>query len=328
MKTQFVYMGRKPSLASRRELLELMPVLDIEYIPYDGGDIETENRFGYLTIKWDWLRSFFDAPDIACLSLQKADIKEAGITKHWGFYSLDSDLDHQFYITDLGDKLDARAKANGFKTNMAWMFCHEFLHGHVWGRTRNVLASAQSVHAWEEQGKLKEHLAEAMEDYQTQATLIEKLLALVGLLKKKPTLTLHKRLPSPYNRYISQGYGVENPIYKITGRHIGIDYSCPVGTPIYAPADGEVIVSGNSGELGNFCYFRYIWEGKTRVERNLHLKAVPNLGKRKRGWIIGFSGNTGMSTGPHYHVDGFWNEVNTGNLNKTNWDKLTYNPEI
>jgi len=184
MKTQFVYMGRKPSLASRRELLELMPVLDIEYIPYDGGDIETENRFGYLTIKWDWLRSFFDAPDIACLSLQKADIKEAGITKHWGFYSLDSDLDHQFYITDLGDKLDARAKANGFKTNMAWMFCHEFLHGHVWGRTRNVLASAQSVHAWEEQGKLKEHLAEAMESYQTQETLIEKLLALVGLLKK------------------------------------------------------------------------------------------------------------------------------------------------
>jgi hypothetical protein len=157
-------------------------------------------------------------------------------------------------------------------------------------------------------------------------TLTEMVKSLLG--KTNQPTTLGKRLPEKYNNYISQNYGVVNSSYKATGRHIGIDYACPIGTPIYAVWNGEVIVAGNSGDLGNFCYYRYVYDGKVRVERNLHLNSVPELGKYGRGEVIGYSGNTGMSTGPHYHIDGWWGEVKMGEINKTNWNKLTYNPKI
>ena len=141
-----------------------------------------------------------------------------------------------------------------------------------------------------------------------------------------PTKTLHKRFNGEYR--ISQGYGIKNAIYKLTGRHIGIDYACPIGTPILAPAHGRITVSGIHGELGNFCYFEYEWEGKKRTERNLHLNAVPEQGEYNAGEVIGFSGNTGFSSGAHYHIDGHWGEVNMGMINSKNWDTLTYDPHI
>ena len=163
-------------------------------------------------------------------------------------------------------------------------------------------------------------------------TLLERIADLYTQLLAKqaePSFLLHDRLPYPYNEYISQEYGVANPIYPKTGRHIGIDYACPVGTPIYAPWDGEVVLSGYSDTLGNYCYFKYTFQGKVRVERNLHLKDKPAIGKFKAGEVIAYSGNTGAVEGNgHYHVDGWWDAVNITDINPDNWDTLTYNPKI
>lgn len=164
--------------------------------------------------------------------------------------------------------------------------------------------------------------------YLKQEKEISRLQKLITLLKPKQPTTLHKRLPEPYNEYITQGYGVKNSAYKATGHHIGVDYGVPLNTSIYAPWNGEVTVTGTHGTLGNFCYFEYEWEGKKRVERFLHLIRVPERGKYKRGEVVAYSGNTGMSTGPHFHCDGWWDEVNTSIINAKNFTQLTYNPHI
>ena len=163
-----------------------------------------------------------------------------------------------------------------------------------------------------------------------QKTLLQRVLAeIVRRLTPPPApvpKTLHQRFYKNYR--ISQGYGVKNSMYKLTGRHIGVDWATPIGTPILAPFDGEITTVGTHGSLGNFCYFEYTWQGKKRVERVLHLQRVPQTGSYKRGDEIAYSGNTGFSTGAHTHIDGWWDEVNTGLINKDNWDKLTYNPIV
>ena len=165
---------------------------------------------------------------------------------------------------------------------------------------------------------------------QVQKTLLQRVLAeIVRRLTPTPApipTTLHKRFYKDYR--ISQGYGVKNSIYELTGRHIGVDWATPVGTPILAPFDGEMTVVGTHGSLGHFGYFEYTFNGKKRVERVLHLQEEPKRGKYKRGSEIAYSGNTGFSKGAHTHIDGWWGEVNIGLINKDNWDKITYNPLV
>lgn len=274
---------------------------------------------------FDWLRKQFPPEaKVRCFVTSQAQLKVKKITSHLGMYDLtDNDGVFDFYI-GLPTRLTKKAKSNGFKTDLARIFCHEWCHG-----AEQKFKMVDRTHSMEDQGRLKELLAENLRKMSLEAKigflrgLVEKLVSSV-----KPPQTLHQRLPEPFNAYISQDYGVPNPIYKATGRHIGVDYACPEGTAIYAPWDGEVVEAGYGKQAGYYCVYRYTFEGFQREERFMHLKRTPLKGKRKRGWIIGFSGNTGLSTGPHLHVDGWWGQVALGSINKTNWNFLTYDPKI
>jgi hypothetical protein len=140
---------------------------------------------------------------------------------------------------------------------------------------------------------------------------------LVDMLKKKLWI---KPLESKYWNNVSQHYGVKNPIYSITGHHIGTDFACPIGTPIYARCDGEITQSYWHGQLGYFIYFKF----DKYEERYCHLKKMGIEGKVKKGDIIGYTGNTGMSTGSHLHIDTHLGSVQK--ITKSNWRERTVDP--
>lgn len=85
----------------------------------------------------------------------------------------------------------------------------------------------------------------------------------------------------------------------------GIDIGAPVGTPIYASADGEVIISrsgGWNGGYGNYVVIRHSNGTQTLYSHNSK-NAVAVGDTVKQGDIIGFIGATGKATGPHLHFE-------------------------
>lgn len=115
---------------------------------------------------------------------------------------------------------------------------------------------------------------------------------------------------------IKRGYTFGVPT-SYSDFHLGTDLIVPTGTPIYAPCDGFVTTMvGSQG--GNTIHLKT----PTHLIRFLHLSVFKMSGEVKEGDIIGLTGNTGLSTGPHLHTD-----ISKGNLvlgNKANF----VDPEI
>jgi murein DD-endopeptidase MepM/ murein hydrolase activator NlpD len=105
------------------------------------------------------------------------------------------------------------------------------------------------------------------------------------------------------NRFTS-GYGVRSdPFRGRAAMHAGIDLAGPMGTPIYATADGVVGRSEwNSGGYGNLVEINHGQGIQTRYGHMSQLIARP--GQRvRRGELIGLMGSTGRSTGSHLHYE-------------------------
>jgi murein DD-endopeptidase MepM/ murein hydrolase activator NlpD len=84
--------------------------------------------------------------------------------------------------------------------------------------------------------------------------------------------------------------------------HAGTDFAAPVGTPIYATADGIVTEAGWSSGYGRLIKIQHAYGIETRYA---HLNAMHvQVGQRvSRGDRIGDMGNSGRSTGPHLHYE-------------------------
>jgi murein DD-endopeptidase MepM/ murein hydrolase activator NlpD len=98
-------------------------------------------------------------------------------------------------------------------------------------------------------------------------------------------------------------------------RHTGLDIGTPVGRPIYAATDGivEVSTGGWNGGYGNTILIN---NGNGMKTRYGHLsKLYVTKGQEVRqGEVIGTSGNTGRSTGPHLHFEVMINGSRTNPL--------------
>lgn len=108
--------------------------------------------------------------------------------------------------------------------------------------------------------------------------------------------------------------------------HIGVDYIIPVGKPIYAIADG-VTKSSTGRQSGNMV--RLITNRGLSV-RYMHLSRFTPLSNKVvvRGQIIGYTGNTGVSSVPHLHLDVFKGLVTNPNQFNNFIDPLTLNYQI
>jgi len=107
---------------------------------------------------------------------------------------------------------------------------------------------------------------------------------------------------------VTQWYGEHPENYERFGLpgHEGLDFGCPVGTPVLCSADGVVVTCRTVP--GNHPYGKFIrvWHeelGLLTVYAHLsHIdKAVGRHVAVKRGQELGLSGNTGNSRGPHLH---------------------------
>lgn len=113
------------------------------------------------------------------------------------------------------------------------------------------------------------------------------------------------------------------------GYHPGIDIGCPVGTKLYASHDGilhkkicygsnkygpTVYVNGQgTGSLGCMVTIDGGDVGFSTLYGHMQdLSPVPDGAQVKRGQFIGYSGNTGNSTGPHLHFGVYKRSTYTG----------------
>ncbi|USL85105.1 endolysin [Arthrobacter phage SWEP2] len=122
--------------------------------------------------------------------------------------------------------------------------------------------------------------------------------------------------PVPKGTPVSQWYGTNPGGVNPAGGHTGIDFACPIGTPVYAPADGVIAFEGwlrdpngrNAWLLtdgGGIAIVLDAGDDKpTFIMAHLNASLV-NTGQRvRKGDLIGRTGNTGKwTTGPHLHFE-------------------------
>jgi murein DD-endopeptidase MepM/ murein hydrolase activator NlpD len=109
------------------------------------------------------------------------------------------------------------------------------------------------------------------------------------------------RSPLAFSR-VTSGFTMArwHPVLKAARPHYGVDFGCPVGTPVRAVADGTVQAAGMYGGHGNYVALDHEGPYGTSYS-HLSRVSVKRGARVRQGELIGYSGNTGLSTGPHLH---------------------------
>lgn len=90
--------------------------------------------------------------------------------------------------------------------------------------------------------------------------------------------------------------------------HHGVDFGCPIGTPVVAADGGIVNVSGTSASAGNWVVTRSAGGPGVVFKYMHHERNITSMGTMvNAGQQLALTGNSGRSTGPHLH---FQMEVN------------------
>lgn len=133
-----------------------------------------------------------------------------------------------------------------------------------------------------------------------------------------PRRLINRQPVSGPNVRLSSRFGPRtNPILMTTKFHTGIDWAAPEGTKVVAAANGTVEIKENQDDYGNLVVLRHRYDVKTAYAHLRDFAQGLQEGQTvKEGDVIGFVGNTGVSTGAHLHF-----EVR---INDTFNDALTY----
>lgn len=111
---------------------------------------------------------------------------------------------------------------------------------------------------------------------------------------------------------LKRAHSWQSPIKKIVrssrfgwrwGRlHAGEDFAAPVGTKLVSMSTGTVTFAGQESGYGNLVKIRY-WDGTVTFYAHMSHISVNEGEDVDPGEVVGLSGNTGHSTGPHLHLE-------------------------
>ena len=120
----------------------------------------------------------------------------------------------------------------------------------------------------------------------------------------QPAVAIPSARPLRDAANFTSGFGVRSdPFRGRAAMHGGVDLAGPVGTPVYATADGIVARSEwNNGGYGNLVEISHGQGIETRYGHLSRLIARPGQRVRK-GELVGLMGSTGRSTGSHLHYE-------------------------
>ncbi len=103
--------------------------------------------------------------------------------------------------------------------------------------------------------------------------------------------------------YLHTTYGMrKHPILGYWREHKGLDFTAPQGSPVYATGDGTIDEAHYSDSYGQVIYIDHGFGFETRYAHLIEY-IVKKGEKVKRGQIIGYVGNTGLSYSTHLHYE-------------------------
>lgn len=116
-----------------------------------------------------------------------------------------------------------------------------------------------------------------------------------------------KHVPAirPVDGVLLSGFGMRiHPVFKYKRKHDGVDFRADVGTDLFATGDGVVKYASRNGNYGNLLVIDHGFGFETRYAHLSGFADGLKVGTEvKRGDLVAFSGNTGLTNGPHLHYE-------------------------
>ena len=105
-----------------------------------------------------------------------------------------------------------------------------------------------------------------------------------------------------------------HPLLGYVRPHKGLDFTAPKGSPVYATGDGKVEYAEYSESFGQVVYLHHGYDFQTRYA---HLdKFIVKKGETvKRGQVLGYVGNSGLSVSPHLHYEVLYQGIQINPIN-------------
>lgn len=170
-------------------------------------------------------------------------------------------------------------------------------------QTRNDEAAYQNLLKEKQQERLE--LQQDIYEYESRIEYLRDPKVVPG--PKKGLLRMPFDIAAPITQQFGKtAFAIANALRYGRPFHDGTDFGLPTGTRLFASADGVVIGTGNTDIVpsciswGKWIVIKHGF-GLTTLYAHLSLVKVRLGQKVKAGELIGYSGNTGFSTGPHLH---------------------------
>ena len=294
--------AQEDEIAAQEELLVHLEVL-VEEKTIELADSEAEQAEQYARMK-ERLRYMVEHDNTSQLAILLASDSFSDFLNRWEIVQQISLRDERLFeeLQAIRDKVtvekqeleDTQAEAIATKAQMdankAELDAQHAAKANALKKAEAEKAAANKAYA-----DIIEKEEELMEQYKKAAAQLAAQSTYVGGKFMWP-------LPAA-NNVITCKYGMRtHPVTKKYKLHSGIDLRCSTGTKVYAANAGTVTTSGYSSAWGNYIIINH-GGGYTTLYAHLKSRNVSKDAKVKQGDVIGYSGNTGYSTGPHLHFE-------------------------